>query len=229
MLVLGHGAGGGANAADLELLARRLPSVGATVVRFEQPWRTSGRRGCRAAAASTRRGGPPSRRTRPGQAWATGPLFVGGRSAGARVACRTAPAVDAVGVVCLAFPLHLPGRPDEVRAAGTAHPGGAPAGPAGDQGHLRDAGEIRAAPDGRAGIRLVDCRGPTTGFRVAKVRALPSGRLARSGPRIEVQRVRGLVGDTPAWRRVLHVMESAVADPFPSRRAAVGGATYPPA
>src|SRR5918999_382812 len=48
-----------------------------------------------------------------GQPWAGGRLFVGGRSAGARVACRTALAVDAVGVVCLAFPLHLPGRPEK--------------------------------------------------------------------------------------------------------------------
>ena len=44
MLVLGHGAGGGVTAADLELLARRLPAYGVTVVRFEQPWRTAGRK-----------------------------------------------------------------------------------------------------------------------------------------------------------------------------------------
>src|SRR5215207_3029661 len=43
-LVLGHGAGGGPNATDLEFLARRMPEHGATVVRFEQPWRTAGRR-----------------------------------------------------------------------------------------------------------------------------------------------------------------------------------------
>ena len=44
------------------------------------------------------------------------PLFVGGRSAGARVACRTADAVGAVGVVALAFPLHPPGKPEKSRA-----------------------------------------------------------------------------------------------------------------
>ncbi len=43
-LVLGHGAGGGPDATDLELLARRMPEHGTTVVRFEQPWRTAGRR-----------------------------------------------------------------------------------------------------------------------------------------------------------------------------------------
>ena len=44
ILVLGHGAGGGTGAADLELLARQLPDRDITVVRFEQPWRTAGRR-----------------------------------------------------------------------------------------------------------------------------------------------------------------------------------------
>ena len=44
VLILGHGAGGGVNAMDLELLARRLPERGITVLRFEQPWRTAGRK-----------------------------------------------------------------------------------------------------------------------------------------------------------------------------------------
>jgi uncharacterized protein len=47
----------------------------------------------------------------------TGPLVLGGRSAGARVACRTATPLDAAGVLCLAFPLHPPGRPEKSRAA----------------------------------------------------------------------------------------------------------------
>ena len=47
----------------------------------------------------------------------TGPLVLGGRSAGARVACRTAGVLDAAGVVALAFPLHPPGRPEKSRAA----------------------------------------------------------------------------------------------------------------
>ena len=46
-----------------------------------------------------------------------GPLVVGGRSAGARVACRTAQSVGATGVLALAFPLHPPGRPAASRAA----------------------------------------------------------------------------------------------------------------
>ena len=112
--MLGHGAGGGVTAADLQLLARRLPAVGITVVRFEQPWRTAGRKvavppprldeGWRAAVPAVL--GHPA---------AGGLLFFGGRSAGARVACRTAPEFGVAGVVCLAFPLHLPGRPEKSR------------------------------------------------------------------------------------------------------------------
>jgi uncharacterized protein len=45
------------------------------------------------------------------------PLIVGGRSAGARVACRTAEDSGAVGVLCLAFPVHPPGRPEKSRLA----------------------------------------------------------------------------------------------------------------
>ena len=84
-LVLGHGAGGGIGAADLVALADRLPAHGIEVVRVEQPWRVAGRK----VAA------PPPTLDR---AWLAvleqlsvdGPLLVGGRSAGARVACRTA-------------------------------------------------------------------------------------------------------------------------------------------
>src|SRR5829696_9031580 len=120
-LVLGHGAGGGPNATDLELLARRMPEHGTTVVRFEQPWRTAGRR------VAT----PPARLDEAWlaaldwlrqQPWAIDPLFVGGRSAGARVACRTANVVGPAGVICLAFPLHLPGQSDKSRIAELLQP-----------------------------------------------------------------------------------------------------------
>ena len=114
--MLGHGAGGGIEARDLAALARELPASGIAVVRVEQPWRVAGKRVA----------GPPAQLDK---AWlvavpeavrrtgASGPLFVGGRSAGARVACRTASDVGAAGVVALAFPLHPPGRPDRSRVA----------------------------------------------------------------------------------------------------------------
>lgn len=109
-LVLGHGAGGGIEAPDLVALAESLPGEGISVVRVEQPWRVSGRRVAAAPATLDR-------------AWLAvlaelalpGPVVVGGRSAGARVACRTAQEVGAAGVVALAFPLHPPGRPERSR------------------------------------------------------------------------------------------------------------------
>lgn len=118
VLVLGHGAGGGVQARDLAALARALPAGGVTVVLVEQPWRVAGR----SVAVA-----PP----RLDEAWtavlahpvvaglraqAGSRLAVGGRSAGARVACRTAVATGADLVVCLAFPLHPPGRPERSRA-----------------------------------------------------------------------------------------------------------------
>lgn len=113
LLWLGHGAGGGIEARDLVALAAELPRHGVTVVRHEQPWRVAGKRiAPRPAALDT------------GWLEAAGavaaiadglPVFVGGRSAGARVACRTAAAVGAAGVLCLAFPLHPPGHPERSR------------------------------------------------------------------------------------------------------------------
>ena len=112
-LLLGHGAGGGVEAADLVALSDALPAAGVTVARFEQPWRVQGRK------VAT----PPPRLD---AAWLDAvpavreqgvPLVVGGRSAGARVACRTATQLDVQGVLALAFPLHPPGRPDRSRAS----------------------------------------------------------------------------------------------------------------
>ena len=104
-LVLGHGAGGGAGARDLVVLAEALPAAGFTVVRVEQPWRVAGKRVAPAPATLDR-------------GWlgalahleVAGALLVGGRSAGARVACRTALALGAAGCVALAFPLNPPRR-----------------------------------------------------------------------------------------------------------------------
>ena len=102
-LVLGHGAGGGVDAPDLIAARDAGLRCGLRVVRVEQPWRVAGRR---VAVA------PP----RLDAAWFAvlaeldGPLVVGGRSAGARVACRTATQVGAAAVLALAFPLLPPGR-----------------------------------------------------------------------------------------------------------------------
>ncbi len=111
-LVLGHGAGGGIEAPDLLAARAAALAAGVQVVRVEQPWRVAGRRIAEA---------PPRLDT----AWTAvvhalpacpGPLLLGGRSAGARVACRTAQALGADGVLALAFPLRWPGRPENDRA-----------------------------------------------------------------------------------------------------------------
>lgn len=110
-LLLGHGAGGGIDSWDLELLARELPQFGVSVARYRQPWLVAGRRVA----------GPPASLDR---AWVTalaevtarweGRLFVGGRSAGARSACRCFDTA-AAGLVALSFPLHPPGKPERSR------------------------------------------------------------------------------------------------------------------
>jgi predicted alpha/beta-hydrolase family hydrolase len=114
-LVLGHGAGGGVESADLLEVTTEAAAAGWRVVRVEQPWRVAGRRiapapprldeGWRAVLAALRSDGRLA-----------GPLVLGGRSAGARVACRTAAEHSAAGVLALAFPLHPPGRPEKTRA-----------------------------------------------------------------------------------------------------------------
>jgi uncharacterized protein len=167
ILVLGHGAGGGPNAMDLELLARRMPERGTTVARFEQPWRTAGRR-IAVPPAKLDEAWLAAMRWLLDQPWATYPLFVGGRSAGARVACRTANLLRPAGIVCLAFPLHLPGQPDKSRIAELL----APAAPRlvlqGSSDAFGRPAEIRAASGDVTGIRLVELPGTDHGFKVAK-------------------------------------------------------------
>ncbi|MFB7612894.1 alpha/beta family hydrolase [Kitasatospora sp. NPDC056181] len=113
VLALGHGAGGGTTARDLVALAAALPARGVTVALVEQPWRVAGKR-LGPAPKTLDAGWTPVAELLAGGGL---PLVVGGRSAGARVACRTGAATGAAGVVALAFPLHPPGRPEKSRAA----------------------------------------------------------------------------------------------------------------
>jgi predicted alpha/beta-hydrolase family hydrolase len=108
-LVLGHGAGGGVASADLVAVTDVARAEGVSVALVEQPYRVAGRRS-------------PAPARQLDAAWSAAidylvagelrglPLLVGGRSLGARVACRTAEATDALAVLCLAFPLRAPGR-----------------------------------------------------------------------------------------------------------------------
>jgi uncharacterized protein len=167
ILVLGHGAGGGVAAADLELLARSLPELGTTVVRFEQPWRTAGRTV----------GAPPPRldeawRAALGwlveQEWAEYPLVVGGRSAAARVACRTASETTPVAIVCLAFPLHPPGQPGKSRVAELLAPTVPRLVLQGSKDSFGTPEEIRTGIGQAKGITVVELSGADHGYRIAK-------------------------------------------------------------
>ena len=113
-LVLGHGAGGGVVARDLVATRDAALAEGVAVALVEQPYRVAGRRS-------------PAPAHQLDAAWTAVvahlravelhdlPLLVGGRSSGARVACRTAAVTGATGVLCLAYPLHPPGRPESSR------------------------------------------------------------------------------------------------------------------
>jgi hypothetical protein len=115
LAVLTHGAGGGVDTVDLLAIRVAALRAGTAVARVLQPYRVAGRRTpaapdkqdadwLAAVQAITRRRG--LRHV---------PMVVGGRSNGARVACRTALASGAAGVLALAFPLHPPGRPERSR------------------------------------------------------------------------------------------------------------------
>ncbi|MEE1757326.1 alpha/beta hydrolase family protein [Streptomyces sp. SP18CS02] len=112
LLALGHGAGGGIEARDLQALAAVLPASGVTVALVEQPWRVAGRK----LAPAPRTLDEGWRDIWPALRAPGLPVVAGGRSAGARVACRTARALGAHAVLALSFPLHPPGRPERSRA-----------------------------------------------------------------------------------------------------------------
>jgi hypothetical protein len=115
LLLMTHGAGGGVDTRDLLAVRDAAVGLGGVVARVLQPYRV---RGARAPGAP----GPQD------AAWleivaalraefAGLPFVQGGRSNGARVACRTAAEAGALAVVALAFPLHPPGRPEQTRVA----------------------------------------------------------------------------------------------------------------
>jgi predicted alpha/beta-hydrolase family hydrolase len=115
-LALGHGAGGGVAARDLVAAKRVALSAGIAVALVEQPYRVAGRRSPAPARQLDAAWTAVVERLLGGELRGL-PLIAGGRSAGARVACRTAAVTGAVGVLCLAFPLHPPGRPEKSRQA----------------------------------------------------------------------------------------------------------------
>jgi uncharacterized protein len=108
-LILGHGAAGGVASPDLVTATDVARSEGVSVALVEQPYRVAGRRSPAPARQLDAAWTAVVDRLREGELRGL-PLLVGGRSLGARVACRTIEAAGAVGVLCLAFPLQPPRR-----------------------------------------------------------------------------------------------------------------------
>ena len=104
-LVLGHGIGRGVDAIDLVAIAGALPVDGIEVVLIEQPWRVEGRR-VGGAASTLDRAWLACIKDLRSRGIGTRRLVAGGRSAGARVACRTVAEVEPAALLLLAFPLH---------------------------------------------------------------------------------------------------------------------------
>ncbi|HET6214770.1 MAG TPA: alpha/beta family hydrolase [Micromonosporaceae bacterium] len=116
LLVLGHGAGGDVDAPDLVAVCTAALRAGVAVARVTQPYRVAGRRSPAPAGQLDAAFTAVVTAIRTERGLGTLPLIVGGRSSGARVACRTATGLRAAGVVALAFPLHPPGAPERSRA-----------------------------------------------------------------------------------------------------------------
>lgn len=156
-LVLGHGAGGGIEAPDLQALTA-LTGDGWLVALVEQPWRVAGRRIATPPAQLDTAWLSTLQVLTSGRGRLPDPLVVGGRSAGARVACRTAQAVGAAAVLALSFPLHPPGRPEKSRAdeAGLVTAAGLPlAVVQGEKDAFGGPDEVRAALGPAAVVRAV--------------------------------------------------------------------------
>ncbi|HEX5334905.1 MAG TPA: alpha/beta family hydrolase, partial [Propionicimonas sp.] len=173
-LILGHGAGGSEDAWDLALLARELPGAGVSVARYRQPWLVAGRKVAGPPPSLDRCWVPALAAVR--ALWPGVPLFVGGRSAGARCACRCFADGDA-GLVLLSFPLHPPGKPEKSRVselAGAAGPALVLQGASDAFGTPSDV--ARALADaGYAGERIVPVPGATHSLAPAK--SLPAPRV----------------------------------------------------
>lgn len=116
-VILTHGAGGGIRSADLTVVRAGLVADGWAVALVEQAWVVAGRKMPPQASTQDPAWLPVVAKLTSGRSRLPAPFVVGGKSNGARVACRTAHESGADAVLCLAFPLHPPGKPEVSRAA----------------------------------------------------------------------------------------------------------------
>ena len=114
-LVLAHGAGAPMRSPFLAAVARGVAAGGARVARFEFPY-----------MRARRSGGPrgtPDREPVLRESWLSaiaalggaGRLAIGGKSLGGRIASMVADEAGVLGLVCLGYPFHPPGRPERLR------------------------------------------------------------------------------------------------------------------
>ncbi|MFF3858587.1 alpha/beta family hydrolase [Streptomyces sp. NPDC002209] len=183
VLAVGHGAGGGIEARDLQALAAALPAHGVTVALVEQPWRVAGKK----VAAAPKVLDEGWRGLWPALAGPGLPVVAGGRSAGARVACRTAAELGAAGVLALAFPLHPPGRPEKSRAEELTGAGRPTLVVQGGRDPFGRPGEF-PPPTAQAAYELVEVPHADHGFAVPK----------KAGPTQE-ETLEAITGAVTAW------------------------------
>ena len=113
-VILAHGAGAGMDTDFMDAFAVGLADRGLRVVRFEFPYMAERRQ--------TGKRRPPDREPVLRQAWLdviasieAKTLFIGGKSMGGRIASLIADEADVAGLICLGYPFHPIGKPDQLR------------------------------------------------------------------------------------------------------------------
>lgn len=118
-ILLAHGAGAPMDSATMEATAKALAKAGFRVVRFEFGYMAARR------ASEGRKPPPRAEVLKPeykaavAELATAGPLIIGGKSMGGRVASMVADDLHSagkiVGLLCLGYPFHPPGKPEQLR------------------------------------------------------------------------------------------------------------------
>ncbi|HTO34031.1 MAG TPA: alpha/beta family hydrolase [Pararhizobium sp.] len=118
-ILLAHGAGAPMDSTSMTSAAKALAAVGFRVARFEFGYMAARR------TSDTRKPPPraetliPEYQAAVQALGATGPLIIGGKSMGGRVASMAADELSSKGLIrgllCLGYPFHPPGKPENLR------------------------------------------------------------------------------------------------------------------